>query len=270
MPGTEDVVVVSDDPGTDNIPGTAIPGEQTPEEIGIETSAREKGWRPKEEYQGGEGSWIGADEFLKREPLFDKIRGQSSEIKNLKKTVEAMVNQHQTQVAAQVKAQLKELAKERTEAIQVGDEDKVNEIEAAIVETRQQAAIAPPEANNEVTQWIKENPWFESNKEMNDFAVAYNKAQFAKNGGDAMKSLVATRAAIEKAFPDEFKVPENKQPTGGPDNGGEPKGGQGKKGYSLDRLSSDQKLVYNQHVKVHKILSHEDYFKGLEEIGELS
>ena len=63
-----------------------------------EGAAREKGWRPKEEYEGDAEGWVGAEEFVKRQPLFDKIKVQSKRLKELEKTVEAMAKHYQTSI----------------------------------------------------------------------------------------------------------------------------------------------------------------------------
>jgi hypothetical protein len=52
------------------------------------------------------------------------------------------------------------------------------------------------------------------------------------------------------------------------EGGGSPAGGGGKK-YSMNRLTADQRRVYDQIVATHKITTHDNFFKDLEEIGEL-
>src|SRR5512138_1524244 len=86
-----DEAVVS--PGGET-PGTAEAGtpggEGAAKPSNYETVAREKGWRPKEEYEGDHEAWVDAEEFIKRQPLFDKIKSQSKKLKELEKTIEAI------------------------------------------------------------------------------------------------------------------------------------------------------------------------------------
>jgi hypothetical protein len=267
--------VVQTPNGAEGNEGIQVPGEggsQDPtnqnQAPNYEEIARKKGWSPKEDFQGDEDDWVPAEEFVKREPLFDRIKSQSKELKSLRKTVEAMVSQHQKQVDAGVKLKIKELQAEKRKAIELGDVDAVEEIEAQIDEQKEQT-VPQSTTNSEVTEWVDKNPWFKTDPELNSFAVAMNKVEFEKTG-DVMKSLENTKKAVMKAFPEKFESKPRTTPDPVAGDNGDAKGGGGDdKRYSVSRLNPEQKLVYNQYVKVSKIMSHEEYFKGLEEIGEL-
>jgi hypothetical protein len=239
-----------------------------------ESAAAEKGWKPEASYEGSKGGFVSAEEFLKREPLFDKIKTQSKELKGLKKTMDAMVRQSQTQVKAQVALELKKLKAAKNEAIEAGDVDKVDAIDAEIDQQKEIVTEEVAQIPDEVSDWIGKNAWFNTDPELNEFASAHNRVYIEKHPGDVAGSLAATRKAVAKAFPDHEAFVSEKKPTPPPPNvvegAGTPKDTAGKKNYNASRLSGDQKKVYNQMVKVHKVMSHEEYFAGLEEIGELS
>lgn len=254
--------------------GIEIPGEAKPN---YEEAARSKGWRPKEEFEGDQSSWVDAEEFIKREPLFEKIRSQSKEVRELRKTVESMANHYHKQVEASVKRELTALQNKRRDAIELGDVKKVEEIDQQIEETKQEAAVTAKEEKSEVpeeiTTWIEENKWYKDNEDMREFAVAYNLQYLKRNPGQLTESLVKTAEAVKRAFPEEYEKsqggnkkrstpPQVEAPDGAASSGG-------KKSYSVSRLSEEQKLVYKQMVTTHKVLSHDEYFKSLEEIGEL-
>ena len=265
------------------VPGETGPGEQaeerTPEQLeeaAYEEQARATGWLPKDKYTGPAGTWVNARDFLIREPLFNKIKEQNSRIKGMTKTMEAMNNQFQKQVEAQVRRRLKELEAEKDSAIELGDVQKVREIDAEIDAQRKSSETVKPSVPNDVQEWIEENPWFVSDKEMNSFAIAHNKAYVENNpGADPVMSLKATKAAVMKAYPDRFapegEVEKEKESARTPnpvEGGAEPKG-DGKKKYTKERLTSEQKRVYDQMVTKFGTLTHDEFFKGLEEIGEL-
>lgn len=242
--------------------------DEGPSEIEVEAS--QKGWKPEKDYDGPAGGFVSAKEFLQREPLFDKIKTQSKELKSLKKTIDALVAQGQSQVEAQVAVRLQQLKEAKTEAIEAGDVAQVNQIDAQIDEQKK-VVESTPKLPDEVSSWVADNPWFNSNKEMNAWAIAHNKAYMGNNpNADIADSLVATTEAIKKAFPDQFKAPAQQAAANPVEGASQPADKKGKNNFSVSRLSEPQKLVYNQLVKVHKTISHEDYFKGLEEIGELS
>jgi len=50
-----------------------------------EAAAREQGWKPKEEFEGDEGKWRPAKEFVERGELFGKIDTLGKELKETKK-----------------------------------------------------------------------------------------------------------------------------------------------------------------------------------------
>lgn len=235
-----------------------------------EEAARSKGWKPKEEYEGLPEAWVGAEEFIKREPLFERIKQSTKEVKELKKTVESMANYHKRAVETAVAKTISDLKAQKKEAIQTGDVDKVEEIDKAIDEQKQIKADTPTkqEVAPEIVEWVEKNPWFNNDKEMADFAVAYNKTQIDK-GTSLSEALSKTAEVVKKAFPDKFT--RNKERQQAPPTVESPTKEEGKGNkFTVTRLSQEQKRVYDQMVTRHKILSHDEYFKSLQDIGELA
>ena len=229
--------------------------------------AREKGWRPKEEYTG-DGEWVDAEEFLRRKPFFDKMSKQSQEIKRLQRTVESMANHYHKSVAVAVDKAVKSLRVERREAIELGDVDRVDAIDAEIAQHQQQAvAQSANTVSPEIVDWVSENQWFNTDQEMRAFAVTYNENYLKANPNDIGESLRKTLVAVKKAFPEKFE-PVVRKPAApaSPVESGAAAHKPAK--YDVNRLTAEQKQVYNAYVKQHKIMSHDDYFKSLEEIGE--
>lgn len=235
----------------------------------FEIAAKTKGWKPKEEYEGAEEWWIGAEEFLKREPLFDRIKQSTKEVKELKKTIESMATHFKKAQEVAVAKAITDLKSQRKEAIQTGDVDKVEEIDKAIDEQKQIKADTPTkqEVAPEIVEWVEKNQWFNTDKEMADFAVAYNKTQIDK-GISLSDALQKTAEAVKKAYPDKFTRNKERQQAPPAVESPTKEEGKGNK-FTVTRLSSDQKRVYDQMVTRHKVLTHDEYFKSLEMIGEL-
>ena len=82
--------------------------EDTVEVNETEVSAREMGWRPEEEYEGPEGNWVNADEFVARAPLYDGLSKQKKRIKRLEKVVNELSTNNRNITAAQKEARIKE------------------------------------------------------------------------------------------------------------------------------------------------------------------
>lgn len=265
--GGEITEPVGEPTGTDTTPDSDFGGDLTPAEPSSEDRAREKGWRPKEEYTG-DGDWVDADEFLRRKPFFDKMGKQAQEIKRLQRTVESMANHYHKSMAVAVDKAVKNLRAERREAIELGDVDRVDAIDAEIATQQQQVAAQP--ANTvapEIVDWVSDNQWFNTDAELRSFAVAFNENYLKANPNDLEESLRRTSIAVRKAFPDKFEQPVRKPATpASPVESGAAAHKPAK--YDVNRLNPEQKQVYNAYVKQHKIMSHDEYFKSLEEIGE--
>ena len=252
-------------------PGTEIPGEQLPDTLAneYETVAREKGWRPKEEFDGDDDSWVDAQEFVKRQPLFDKIKSQSKKMKELEKTVESLAKHYQITMKQAKDKALAELRAERVEAIELGEVAKVEEIDQRISDVKKvPEPVAPSNVlPAEVEAFVEEQKdWFNKNQEMTDFAVAYNEALLKKNPGELEKSLSETLKAVKRAYPEHFA---NTRRTNPPTVEGATTVTKNDGKYTLSALSKEQKLVYQQLVVNHKQMSHDEYFKDLEAAGYL-
>ena len=52
----------------------------------VETKAREKGWKPLEEFDGDPETFVPAKEYVEREPLYKALHKANREIKKMKET----------------------------------------------------------------------------------------------------------------------------------------------------------------------------------------
>ena len=278
MSGTADSGTVGES-GTESgtpLPGIAVPGEGTPSTgheraaTDFDKIAREKGWKPLEEFEGAQDVWVGPEEFLKRQPLFDKIKNQNKQLKELTKTVDALAKHYNTNIQQAKERAISELKLERRDAIQLGHSDRVDEIDKKIEDVK---SITEPVANtNKLAPEIEEfveihKDWFNVDQEMTSFAVAYNESYLKTHPGDLEKSLAETLKKVKQVYPEKFTNTRRENPpsveTG--DGAGQGQGGK----YTMNRLSPEQKIVYAQLVTRHKQMSHTDYFKGLEDAGYL-
>lgn len=251
------------DTGTGDTTGT---DDATPAGNDAEDAARAKGWRPKEEFTG-DGDWVDAEEFLRRKPFFDKMSQQRHEIKRLQRTVESMANHYHKSVAVAVDKAIKSLRAERREAIELGDVDRVDALDAEIAQ-QQQAVVQPVNTvAPEIVDWVAENTWFNTDQDMRAFAVAFNENYLKANPQDIGASLTKTLEAVKRAFPDKFEHTQRKpSPPASPVESGGATHKPAK--YDTNRLTTEQKAAYNAYVKQHKIMSHDEYFQGLEAIGD--
>jgi hypothetical protein len=247
--------------------------EDANEEVKIdyETPAKAAGWRSKEEL--GEdfdaARFVDAEEFIKRKPLFDTIKQQNKEMKELRKTIDSVVLTSQKMSELAAKRAVADLKAQKKEAISLGDVEKVEALDVTIAE-HQQVINKPPEIMPQVVEWIKKNEWFEKDLDLQQDAVDYCKKYGERNPTKSIDdALAATEKAMKRLYPDSVYFKENRRenPPQVETHKGEATGTKGNK-YTLDRLDEDQKRAYKQFM-AKKVMSHDQYFQSLEEIGAL-
>lgn len=188
----------------------------------FETKALEMGWRPKEEWDGPEEEFIDAKEFVRRQPLFEKIESQSKAIKQLNAAFEALKTHHTKVKESEYKRALESLKQAKKEALREGEteralayEEKIEEVEqqkaefdaeAAKVETPQTA-----EAHPEFVAWKQRNGWYNKDQELRDFADTYG-ITLARQGKSPQEVLDAVAKQVRKAFPEKFTNPNREKP----------------------------------------------------------
>jgi hypothetical protein len=246
-----------------------------------EEIARKEGWKSKEEL-GDEfdpARYVGAEEFIKRKPLFDTIKQQNKKIKELIGTVDSVVSFSQKNAELAAKKAIAELNAQKKEAIKLGDADTVEAIDRSLDDQKTIVAEAAKvkktdSVPSEIIEWTEKNPWFNDDPEMQEDAVALTAAYAKKHPKAGMEEALAdTEKKIKALYPDSkyFKKRRNDPPPveTHQSDGADPSGN-GNKKYTMGRLNEDQKLTYNAYVKKAKMMTHDQFFSKLEEIGDLA
>lgn len=185
--------------------------------------AMEMGWRPKEEWDGPEEDFIDAKEFVRRQPLFEKIEHQHKAIKELQKAFDAFKIHHTRVKEAEYQRALKSLKEARKEALREGEteralayEEKIEDIEQQKAEFEQDASQVPtpqePTAHPEFVAWKTRNRWYERDEDMRDFADTYG-ITLAKKGKTPSEVLELVEKQVRKTFPEKFTNPNRDKPS---------------------------------------------------------
>ena len=182
-----------------------------------EQKALDMGWRPKSEFEGPEDEFVDAKEFIARKPLYDKISHQSKEMKNLRKGVEALKEHYSKVSDAAYQKALKELQKDRREALVQGDADafekadleiKKAEHEYAQVLQQNQQPVVPdePVLNPTFINWKNRNTWYDDTQYMRTYAddVAMKLHARGMQPDDILKEV---EKSVRKEFPSKFRNP---------------------------------------------------------------
>jgi len=204
--------------------GTQVPGEGEAQSLSpqiVESAridkAKKKGWKPLEEFEGDPADWVDAKEFLGREPLFEANRDLKRQLKQQQSKFEQDMKVISVQFAQMneqaYKRALSELQDQRDLAISDQDVAAVHKLDTKIDETKQahvkaiqQAQVQSPAGETPyMTNWRKENEWFDKDQTLQDEAVSIGVGYMVKNQGisqEKMLEYVADR--IKKIYPEKF------------------------------------------------------------------
>jgi hypothetical protein len=251
--------------------------DKKPVETNYEEIARGEGWRSKDEL--GEAfdpaRYVGAEEFVKRKPLFDTIKELKKELKDQKKTVDSVVTYSKQATDLAVKRAIKDLQEQKTEAIKLGDVTQVENIDKTIKEHEKIIETNTSSVAPEIIEFTKNNEWIDKDDELQEFAVAWHMAYRKKNPDSSLNySLEKMKDATKRAFPDnkyfksETETRREKLPVVEGDNvNRSTEKGKKVKSYDVKDLPEEYQRSYKEFVKNSKMMTHDAYFESLKEIG---
>lgn len=252
------------------IPENQPAAQETPELSPIEQKAMEMGWKPKEQFAGNEEDFVDAKEFVRRQPLFDKISQQSREIKEVRKALEAFKNHYTTVQETAYKQALNDLKKARREALTEGDGDRFEQLDDEIksvekqVEAIKEAAAAPvaPELPQEFVSWQNQNRWYTEVGYMRQWADDYG-ISLAKSGLSPSEVLKKVSEGVRKEFPHKFTNPNKAAAPAVSEN--KPSGGSTPKGLAAVEasLSETDRKAMETFVR-NGLLTKEQYLKDFQ------
>lgn len=194
-------------------PEAAVSSQET--ERDYEAEARAMGWVPEEEFKGDKKpkKFLPAEEFVERGehiiPILTKrLKDQEATFKT---ALDGIKKVNEKTLERQQKAHEKELAElkaGRREAVKNGNVELVERYDAAIEAEKESAPdTKDAKTDNEATQraWMKENPWFEEDFEMHEFAIKFSEFNAKKFPGISLEdNAKAATAEVRKKFPEKF------------------------------------------------------------------
>lgn len=195
----------------------------------VEDQARALGWKPEDEYTGRPGKWTDAETFLEvhgknNGALRRALDEQAKELKELRKEMKGLSAANQRIFDLQIKKAQEEhnqqiafLKAQRKEARLAGDFETAEELENQLEAAQKQGPELPEIVEKQNTKqpnwrddpilakWADENPWFESDEDLNTFAGAKGVKLRQENPNMPFRELLdkVTSATI-KAFPLKF------------------------------------------------------------------
>ena len=231
-----------------------------------EVSAREMGWRPKDEWEGDPEKWRDAKEFVERGELYGKIDTMGRELKETKKALK-MLQEHHTKVKeTEYKRAVEELKALQKKHLEDGNSDGYIETTELLTDLRAEqkarevvAEVTPKQqgVDPRFIEWVSENSWYEKNNAMRDYADIIGQGYAAKNPGiDPELVLKYVTKEVKSRFKESFQNPNREKPTAVE---GETARGTGK-GKSSFELTEDERKVMNTFIR-QGILTKEEYIE---------
>ena len=253
--------------------GTQVPEGQEvqAQPTEVEQRAMEMGWRPREEFDGDEDSFIDAKEFVRRKPLFDKIETQSKEIKNVRKAIDALQQHYTAREAAAVENALSKLRTARQQAISDSDGESFDAIDTEIKRVEKEAGRLKQLENEGVVQqqeelhpefqaWTNKNRWYTETSYMRQWADDEG-VKLAKQGMSPSEVLSTLEKRVKQEFPQKFTNP-NKSSAPDVENG---KGGKTPIKPESFEMTEQERNIMNTLVKGGH-MTKEKYIEGLKAI----
>lgn len=249
---------------------------QTPEISPAEQRARAAGWRPKEEFTGDPEDWYDYKEFNRRGELFERIKSQSHELKEVRQALEDIKKHNETIRETAYKQALAAVKSQKAEALEIGDKSAFLQAENAEEQLREQwtAERQKAAANQEKSEpslvfqeFLAYNPWYIEDTQKRVYAdqVGYDYA--VANGIDlktatkaqqvAVLQHVARKVATEFSKQKETHSKVTSAPAGTATN---------KANAQTPNLTPEQKRVMEKFVKL-GVMTKEQYLKDIQAKG---
>jgi hypothetical protein len=268
---------------TENLEPDKKVDEEVVVEPTVEDRARDKGWRPLDEFEGDKDSWVDADEFIKREPLFKSLHKLNRENRDLRKALNDVTTMVQNIEGATRKRTMAELERKFEKAAEAGDvkgalevRDQMKAVEA---EPSPQEGSSTKDKEAVFNKWVEENSWFTNDVTLKRQAngigselVADRCAELGISANDlSVTDLQDIYAEVTKQvkaeFPDKFSNPARKRPTAVSDGNKRTAdkttiAGNKKTPTINDLPDDDAKAVARNLVKLKVFKSEEEYMKA--------
>ena len=193
---------------------------QEPQYTEIELAAIEKGWKPKDQYNGDPDKWRSAEVFVALDEPLKRIEAQSKELRKVREALDALSTHHKRVKESEYERALKQLKAARKEAFRQGENEQALAYEERIEELQEEKErIVLPETNLEPEQtihpefqaWVDSNPWYVTDRVMRAAADAIGVELHAK-GLSPQAVLKQVKEEMHKEFPHKFTNPKTQRP----------------------------------------------------------
>lgn len=166
----------------------------------VEQIASDLGWRSKEQFEGPEGAWRPAGEFLRRIP---NTKDMKREIKGLKDTVDRMGRASTAIIEKSLREQAEAINARFAAAEKEGDVRGAVKAAEDMRALEAEAAATRTSTGDVEADFARDNPWYGKDEEATTYAIAVSSRE-GKKGASIEDQLATVQAAVRKRFPELF------------------------------------------------------------------
>jgi len=137
------------------------PTEDLPELSEIEQKAYDQGWRPKEDFEGPEGNWKSANQYVSDGEWLGKIKDLNQKVDAQQKSFDERLENANKLNEARRQTELSELKKAQREAVEMADGEAYDNAQTKIdtLEKKPEVQPADPGKDPDIAAWEADNPW---------------------------------------------------------------------------------------------------------------
>ena len=254
----------------------------------VQHEAESQGWVPKERFRGNESDWVDADTFVKRgreilpilrknnENLIKDLQATKDQLKEFREAAEdfkKFQRESYERKAQEYESQIQEIKESRAQAISDGDGQKVNALDDALDQAKENFKEAKqsvkdvvsakdpeptPEAIDPGLQaWLDRNTWFGQDKRLTGMVNGIGESlrlEFPLLKGQAF--LDKLDEVLAEEFPNKFG--KKQSPSSRVESGSGRQSRSGGNAQSYDNLPSEAKSACDRFVK-QKLMTREQY-----------
>jgi len=254
----------------------------------VQHEAESQGWVPKERFRGNESDWVDADTFVKRgreilpilrknnENLIKDLQATKDQLKDFREAAEEFKKfqrESYERKAQEYESQIREIKESRAQAISDGDGQKVNALDDALDQAKENFKEAKqfvkdvvsakdpeptPEAIDPGLQaWLDRNTWFGQDKRLTGMVNGIGESlrlEFPLLKGQAF--LDKLDEVLAEEFPNKFG--KKQSPSSRVESGSGRQSRSGSNTQSYDNLPPEAKSACDRFVK-QKLMTREQY-----------
>ena len=254
----------------------------------VQHEAESQGWVPKERFRGNESDWVDADTFVKRgreilpilrknnENLIKDLQATKDQLKEFREAAEEFKKfqrESYERKAQEYEGQIREIKESRAQAISDGDGQKVNALDDALDQAKENFKEAKqsvkdvvsakdpeptPEAIDPGLQaWLDRNTWFGQDKRLTGMVNGIGESlrlEFPLLKGQAF--LDKLDEVLAEEFPNKFG--KKQSPSSRVESGSGRQSRSGGNTQSYDNLPPEAKSACDRFVK-QKLMTREQY-----------